>query len=377
MKKNAAALILSVCLLLTGCSSWMDGSYAWTEPYSVPGVQENKGITAVSTYLELREALSRMVESGQETGMLSVADMHPNYVEENMKLAIHYATTSNPVGAYAVESIKYEQGTTSGLPAVMVTVTYNHNRTEIQKILTVHGMSAAKERIVEALNGIETGVVLKVTAYEDVDYTQYVQDYGLLRPDMVMEIPQVTASVYPASGSVRVVELKFTYQTSRESLKTMQNYVQAKFSSAELFVKIEEDNRMKFARLYAFLMETTDYTVETSITAAYSLLRHGVGDSKAFATVYAGMCRKAGLDCQVISGTRAGEPWFWNIICEDGVYYHVDLLRSYQEGAYQKLADADMTGYVWDYAAFPACGAVEVPPEETQPATEETTDGAA
>jgi hypothetical protein len=377
MKKNAAALLVSLCLLLTGCTSWMDGSYAWMEPYSAPGVQEDKGISSVSTYLELRQALSEMVESGEETRMLSVAGMQPNSVEENMKLAIHYAVNSHPVGAYAVESIHYELGTTSGLSAVMVTVTYNHNRTEIQKIRTVHGMNSAKERIMEALNGIEPGIVLKVTAYEDIDYAQYVQDYALLHPDMVMEIPQVTASVYPASGSIRVVELKFTYQTSRESLKSMQNYVQAKFSSAELFVKIEEDNHMKFARLYAFLMETTDYTVETSITAAYSLLRHGVGNSKAFASVYAAMCRKAGLDCQVISGTRAGEPWFWNIICEDGTYYHVDLLRSYQDGAYRKMADADMVGYVWDYTAFPACGAEDVPPEETQPTTEETTDGAA
>jgi hypothetical protein len=254
-------------------------------------------------------------------------------------------------------------------------VTYNHNHSQIKNIRSVQGMTVTKEKIYESLNAMNAELVLKISDYEETDYAQLVQDYALERPDMVMEVPQVTATVYPSNGSVRVLELKFTYQTSRESLKTMQNYVHPKFSAAELFVKTEEDSNMKFARLYAFLMETTEYTVETSITPAYSLLRHGVGDSRAFASVFAAMCTRVGLDCRMISGTRAGEPWFWNIICEDGVYYHVDLLRCYREGGYQKLADSDMTGYVWDYTAYPACGPEEEIPQETTEETEPT-DGA-
>ena len=68
----------------------------------------------------------------------------------------------------------------------------------------------------------------------------------------------------------------------------------------------------------------------------------------------------------MVTGTKAGEPWFWNIIHEDGNYYHVDLLRSSGYGAYQKLMDWEMEGYVWDYAAYPQCGQ----PEETEETTE-------
>ncbi len=375
MKKIVAVTVM-LCLLLGGCTSWMEGSYAWSEPHKESEITQDKGITAVSSYYELRTALGAMVENGELTRTLSVAKMPPENVEDNMKLAIHYAQNINAVGAYAVENIDFEIGTTGGVPAVVVTVQYNHNQDQIKKIRSVLGMKAARERITEAMDNLETGLVLKVTNYQDVDYDQLVQDYALLRPDVVMEVPQVSANVYPDGGTIRVLELKFTYQTSRDSLKSMQTYVQPKFSAAELFVRTEEDNSRKFERLYAFLMETTDYTVETSITPAYSLLRHGVGDSRAFASVYAAMCQKVGLDCQIISGTRAGEPWFWNIICEDGVYYHVDLLRCYREGVYQKRGDTDMTGYVWDYTAYPACGIQEEVPPETQETTEETDDGA-
>ena len=101
-------------------------------------------------------------------------------------------------------------------------------------------------------------------------------------------------------------------------------------------------------------MERFDYTLETSITPAYSLLGHGVGDSKAFATVYAAMCRRADLECLVITGTRDGEPWTWNMVCDDGTYYHLDLLSSHR--GFQELTDNEMEGYVWDYSAYPEAG---------------------
>ncbi len=88
-----------------------------------------------------------------------------------------------------------------------------------------------------------------------------------------------------------------------------------------------------------------------------------MGDSEAFAIVYAAMCRAAELDCYIVSGTRGGEPWFWNIIRADDLYYHVDLLQSKDAGAFQMLTDEQMQGYVWDYSAYPAAGAAAGPSE--------------
>lgn len=359
MKKEIAGLAALLCLLLAGCSSWMDGKYASVEPHMGQGYQADEEITVVSDYQQMRKALIDMVENAVESRTFSVAGIDASNVMDNMQLAIRYVKTTHPIGAYAVENIEYEQGTTGGSAAVVVTVEYNHNRGEILRMRQVQNMDEAANLITSALDQLEAGIVLQVSNYRKTDYTQLVQDYAEQCPEEVMEIPQVTANVYPESGLVRVVELQFTYQTSRESLKFMQNYVQPRFSSAALYVSGDDEESEKFARLYAFLMETGKYTVETSITPAYSLLRHYVGDSKAFAMVYSAMCRRAGLDCRIVSGTREGEPWFWNIICEDGVYYHVDLLRSYQMGSYQKLADADMAGYVWDYTAYPVCGPKE------------------
>ena len=104
---------------------------------------------------------------------------------------------------------------------------------------------------------------------------------------------------------------------------------------------------------FGFLTERFDYKMDTSITPSYSLLYHGVGDSRAFAEVYAAMCRQAGLECMIVTGTRDGAPWTWNMVRDGGEYYHVDLLRN--SGNFREYTDMEMTGYVWDYSAYPSC----------------------
>lgn len=359
MKLRLSIMAIILAMLLCGCTSWMDGEYRSVKPHLEEGYREEQEIIPVSNYREICEALEEMVASAVESGILSVGNYADDALDSHMKHAVQTVKNNYPIGAYAVESIHYEIGTKGGGAAVAITISYNYNRSVIPKIKRVKNADAAESLIVTALNTCETTLVMLVEEYHRMDYLQIIRQYAQDRPALVMETPQVIANEYPNSGLKRVVELQFTYQNSRDVLQNMQNYVQPVFASAALYVSGEEKESIKFSQLYSFLMERNDYTVETSITPAYSLLRHGVGDSKAFATVYASMCSRAGLNCQVISGTREGEPWYWNIICEDDVYYHVDLLRSHAGGAYRKLADDEMPGYVWDYSAYPVCGLTE------------------
>ena len=140
--------------------------------------------------------------------------------------------------------------------------------------------------------------------------------------------------------------------------------VQRVFASASLYLGQDDEEAQKFTQLFSFLMERFDYQIETSITPSYSLLCHGVGDSRSFATIYAAMCRRANVECQVVSGTKNGDAWYWNLICENGIYYHVDLLESSAAGYLRKLSDAQMDGYVWDYSAYPPADGITVSPEE-------------
>lgn len=347
-----AVLASLLALLLCGCGFWMDGDYLSVTPHQDQSEQITGEVIEVSNYTQMRKALSEMVETGKEGGILSASSFNNATMHFYVDTAISYVMKNTPIGAYAVDKITYEIGTNRGEAVIAFDIEYDHGSSEILRIKRTVGMEEAAEVITNALDNCEPSVVLRVDQFETVDFTQLVQDYANENPDLVMEIPHVTATVYPNRGSDRVVELIFTYQTSREKLRQMQEQVAPVFTSAELYVKETAQIRDIYSRLYAFLMERNEYTVETSITPTYSLLHHGVGDSRAFANVYAAMCRRAELDCQVVSGTRAGEPWCWNVVRFRGEYYHVDLLQCSQSGGFRMCEASEMTGYVWDYSAF-------------------------
>ena len=347
-----ALLGILVCLF-SGCGFWMDGERISVEPYQQSGDVATKEVTAVTNYMQLRNAVVEFVEKGAERGVISAADFIIPSVHFYVDMAIRYVKNTHPVGAYALKDVTYEIGTNAGETAIALKFRYRIDRSAILHIDQADNMQTAFSVIGDALSDCEPYVVIRVPAYEETDLVQWVRDYAALHPDVVMEVPDTEAAVYPQQGSDRIIELAFTYQSSRESLLNMQNVVEPVFTAAELYVKNAVQAQEKYAQLYSFLMERSEYKLVTSITPAYSLLNHGVGDCKAFANVYAAMCRKAGLECYAIFGTRDGEPWTWNLIKFNGSYYHLDLLRSAENGEFTPVPAPELTGYVWDYSAYP------------------------
>lgn len=372
--KRLVPIILVTCLLLSGCG-WLDGSYSRVTPHQQHSPGNESQIEEARNYLQLRTALENMVSAGVENSVISVANFRQEQLSDSLEMAVRHVEGSYPIGAYAVDEITYEVGTIGGTAAVAVEITYVHEKSEIQQIRRVETMAQAEELIAGTLTEFQTGLVILVESYQPEDIQQLVEDYAAANPSVVMETPEVSAQVYPDTGRERVLELKFSYQSSRDSLRTMRSVVQRVFDSAALYVSHDARDAQKLSQLYAFLMERFDnYQIKTSITPAYSLLNHGVGDSAAFAEVFAEMCARAGVECQVVVGTRSGAPWCWNIVQDEGYYFHVDLLACQTKGGYRTMTDKQMGDYVWDYSAYPACTGrpvVEEPEETTEP-TEET-----
>ena len=353
--KRLLPFCLILVLLLTGCSTWLDGSYSSVTPHKADTTPVDIGDAAVSNYLELYVALRRMVESVTVSGMLQVPDYDEQLLPGDMDRALRTLRRENPYAVYALEEAEWELGTTGGKRVVAVTMTYSKAKAEVLRIRSVDGEQDCMDHIADALEQCDDRLVLHIKRYTGSDFVQMVEDYAMENPHIVMEIPKTTAISYPENGTERIVELTFTYENSRDRLRHMRSQVTPVFRAAVLNVSGDAEAPEKFELLYSFLMERHNYTVNTSITPAYSLIRHGEGDAKAFATVYAAMCRAAELQCVVITGTRDGEAWYWNLLYDGENWHHLDLLRCNQGGeGFRWYTDAEMTGYVWDYAQYPA-----------------------
>ena len=247
MKQKLLPLLLALSLLLTGCG-WMDGRYSSVTPHLEQRQDTQPEVIVASDYLDLMDALEEMIQSGSESGVINVADYPADAVENGMGIAVKYATEAYPVGAYAVDRIDYEIGANGGLPAVAVTIAYRHSPMEIRTIREVSDSGEATEEIVKALKNFDASVVLLVDRYAPMDFTQLVRDHAEEHPETVMETPQVTAAAYGA-GSSRVVELTFTYQTSRDALRQMQSQVKPVFDAASLYVSGDGEEAFSAVRL--------------------------------------------------------------------------------------------------------------------------------
>lgn len=344
--------ILLLALLLTGCGNWMDGEYHSVKPHASEGKKLSDDVISVSGYNELRDALVEMVESGRQNSTIYITGFSLEEVDQYMNTAIMHVFQNSAIGAYAVDEITFESGTSGGVAAIAVDVTYIHSRQEILRIKHARDLTYLKSIIATALKNCDSSVVIKVNDYIGFDVQQYVKEYVDANPHLCMELPQVSSSVYPKQGRERVLEIFFTYQNSRGDLQVMQNIVAPIFAAAELYVQSSDGAAQKYEQLYSFLMERFDYKYETSITPVYSLLRYGVGDSKAIAMVYSIMCQNADLQCQVVSGTKDGEAYYWNIVYLEDASYHVDLRASAEAGEFHCMIPEEMTGYVWDYSVY-------------------------
>ena len=353
MKKVFIILLtFCLCLGLCGCSSWMDGSYHSVTPHPPEKVDAKQDTVTIDSEDQLMAALTGQIEQGSASTVIYCRNGDEEQLRIAMNAAIQRLSETNGIFAYAVDDILYEIGQRNAQTAISVQITYLHGKQEIETIRQVPDVQAASLWIAKALDACDAGVVLRIEKYSDMDIAQFVQDYVEENPQTCMEMPQVTAMLYPESGTDRVMELTFTYQTSRDALRNMQDIVQPVFSSAKNYVNAEADRMEQYFQLYSFLMGRDTYTVQTSLTPSYSLLNHGVGDSKAFATVYAAMCRQSGLDCQVVSGTREGMPWCWNVAKIDNQYSYLDLLWCSENGGFQLRTSEQMDNYVWDYSAY-------------------------
>ena len=351
--RRLAAYMCILCWLLTGCAFWMSGERLSVTPHEAHGVEKGKEVVAVTSFAQLRNVLQEHVELGEEEIIISASSFNETTLDYYVSTAVNHITDSTAVGAYAVNKITYEIGKNRGSQVVAFRVEYKYGKTELEKIKMVASVEQMTEELTNALNRCEQSVTVLVEHYQAFDFTKFVDEYASLHPDQVMETPYVSVATYPANGDERILEITLTYLTEREQLLEMQRQVQAMFTSAELYVKETQKEIDSYARLYSFLMERSEYTLQPSQTPAYSLLHSGVGDSRAFANVYAAMCKRAGLDCQVVSGLREGELWYWNAIRYRDHLYHIDLLCCNENNVFALVSGKDMDGYEWDTSAFP------------------------
>ena len=127
MKRSAIALLLSICLMFSGCSTLLTGEFIWEQEHNIPSASNGGQGLAVSDYAQLYAVMADSIEQGTEVFTVSVAAYDSTILDQDVQRAAEAVRAENPIAAYAVSDISCQIGTVGGEKVLVVQVQYLHH----------------------------------------------------------------------------------------------------------------------------------------------------------------------------------------------------------------------------------------------------------
>ncbi len=361
MKKQAlVSAILSGSLLLTGCSSMLSRSYSSVTPHSAtPTVESDQLTIRVENYQDLVDALLYFVNQGRETGTIRLYN-YPYDVEKDLASACTEVALEEPMGAYALENIRYDVTPIVSCYEAMVEMSYRRTPDQINSVIPATGATAIRGELGLALSSFQKESVLRISYFDVEDGEQYLRellwDAYLSSPETALDFPKATISFYPENGRHRIAEILLSYaQDDQELQRQKAQLAQLAGQLSAPLAGTSGDEALLAVR--KAILDATSYAPDGGQTAYHALAEHKAS-SLGLSLTMALLCQELDLSCQLVEGTKEGNLHYWTILSTQDGYRHLDLSQSVAPGEIPFRSDRYMAehGYLWDNDSMPLCG---------------------
>ena len=359
MKKKLLAGVLALSLLATGCSSLLERDYVDVTPHnSNPTSEGDPSVLRAESYQELVNALVYFISQGVETGSIRLYGSSKD-AEADLEAACLEVVQEDPLGAYAVEYIKYNITSIVTYDEADVQITYRRSREQVASILSATGTTAIRSELEEAMASFAAERVLRISYFnEDYDYIRsLIRQAYLSTPETALDYPQADVTFYPETGRQRIVEILLTYQLDQEELERRKQdlALASEEMAAVLWNAVGDKGLLDIRRA---ILDTAAYDPDGGGTAYHALVERRA-DSLGLALSMSLLCRQLEFSCQIAEGTLNGAPHSWNLVSTQEGWRHLDLSVE-TEGDSPFLTDQQLeeAGYDWDRDSVPACPAL-------------------
>ena len=207
-----AALLAAV--LLAGCTPMLERSYASQTPHiQFSDEAENESILRAETYQGLVSALLYLVGQGEETGIIRLYQYASvtGTAASDVDRACLEVTQEDPLGAYAVDYIKYDVEQTAAYYQVSAKLAYTRTPEEIARVISVTGSSAVAREMKELFPRQPDQVVFRISYFtaDDSEETirQAVEEAYAQQEISLPPLAEVQVRLYPDQGSQRLAEI--------------------------------------------------------------------------------------------------------------------------------------------------------------------------
>jgi hypothetical protein len=361
MKRRISVLILALCLLLAGCSSMLDRQF--NPPVQAhnqfPAADTDSSALRAETYTELVNAVFYLVSQGQKKGVVKLYN-YTRDVASDLAAACLEVAREDPLGTYAVDYIKHDYTRVLNYYEATITIGYRRTPEQIASIVPVTGSSAIRGEVQNALDNFSPEVVLRVSYFtEDANYIgSLIRQAYYDTPAAAFGMPDYTVSLYPDTGTQRIVEVTLTYPDDPAVLrqKSAQLKQQARDLLSSLLSTSTGDTRLAgiLTALRARSNQLFAAAGGASLSSSpYAALVSGAADSEGRALALTLLYNMAGAECNVVSGTLNGQSHFWVIVVTSAGPRHADPAMA--DGLFRGDQTMEAAGYAWNASDYPAC----------------------
>ena len=370
MRKLTAALLCAALLMCSGCMSFVERDYV-SESAHKPQTAlppEKKGpVTEVSDYVQLRAAIEELVKAHEELGTIRISG-YSDSIEDDVSSACMDIANNTPFGAYAVYYITSSVSKIVSYYEAEISITYKKSAEQMESVVRVEDYDSLLAALKSALKdgNSSLAVLANVSFASDGGIADMVDSLYYGDPSVSAVYPKTSVSVYPQTGTDKIFDVTFSYVYLRSSLLSMrEKLLVAADEQAEAVKGLDARGKLcAFAECLAGVTAVEkdwsggDSYARNTDDTAYGALVRGSASSEGVAMAVKLLCDRTETECRTVLGRRGGTDCGWNIVCLDGVWYHVDVFRFISDGLTGIFLknDADMSEeYLWDTAKLPVC----------------------
>jgi len=348
-KMQPLILAMAATVALSGCTGMLNRDYQAVSPHpNYPSLEEDSSVIRAETYQELVNAVLYFVSQGMELGNVHLVN-YTGDVEEDLARACLEVATEDPLGAYAVDFIinsDYTRVVTTY--EASISIAYRRTPEQIKSVISVTGSNAIRQALQDTLFNFSPEIAIRVGYFnEDEAYiADLVRQAYYEAPNAALGMPEVTVTLYPGSGSQRIVEITLLYA---EDIAILTEKRDAMVQAAQTLTSPVKDlatAAQRVTALTAQLPASFSGGTQTGRTAWDALLGGGA-DSEGTALATALLCAQLDCPCVVTKGTLNGEPHFFCILSPTAdTTFYADFSRGESPTLYSHDTFLAL-GYLW------------------------------
>lgn len=357
MKKMLVMIIVLILTALCGCSSFNDKEYFYIEDYSPEEIEVSyQEKSVIESYTELTNAINSMIQNSQDSAQLQFNGYAGN-ISDDIAEVCWKVKSETALGSFMVDYISYDISRIVTYYQATIYINYKRSSEDLQAIQDI-GANKIEETVMQAVADKEDEVIIAVHT-DVIDASAMANRVSLALLNVGANspvIPNVTVDMYTGTSMQRIFDIQLDYGVKKVDLEAMQSKLSDAVSTYSGVVSTGDDYRVSVVAA-GIVSSRAVYNAEATAGTAYDALVLGSGDSRAFAVAYSAIANACGLESVVVSGLRDDEPYYWNMVSIDDVWYHIDVVSAKKEGnSVVPLTDAEMiNNYRWDELSYPSC----------------------